>query len=215
MKCNSDKTLIKEFHQRALSFINCILLTSGILLIHGKSMINAFSAGFDVSQKSSLENMFNKPFDESSNWLLIQLFGYMVLDTFWCWFNDYNSLLNFLHHFITIGYCWSMLTVNDTSLEAMIGLFLSEFSNLFLNWYWFACFFKWKLETFSGLAFSASFFLSRVIGATWLVFWLFQIQGRLPMRIVAVTMCCVNAGFLFYIVKNLVNHFTGKGAKLE
>lgn len=215
---NSDKTKehehsekTKEFHQRVLSSFNCILLTTSISFLHGSDMM----ACLTNSNQAYLEKKFNNEFDEKSKYLLIQLFGYMILDTFWCYWHEYNSVLNFLHHFVTIGYCWSMLTYNDSCLEAMIGLWLSEFSNLFLNWYWFAQFFGWKSEKISGFGFVGSFIMSRVFLASWLVYWLFTIGGSPPMRITGVVLSCINVGFLYKIIENLMNHFTGKGAKLE
>ena len=156
----------KEFHQRVLSSFNCILLTVSITYLHGSDML----ACITNSNQDYIEKKFNNEFDEKSKYLLIQLFGYMILDTFWCYWHEYNSVLNFLHHFVTIGYCWSMLTYNDSCLEAMIGLWLSEFSNLFLNWYWFAQYFGWKSEKFSGFGFVSSFIMTRVFLASWLVY---------------------------------------------
>ena len=210
-KCNNDKNLRKEFHQRVLSFFNCILLTTSITYIHGVDIFILFTQ----SNKETVTDHFNNEFDGFSKLLLIQLSGYMILDTFWCWWNEYNSVLNYLHHFLTIAYCWSMLEYNDTLIEAMIGLFLSEFSNIFLNLYWFAQYFKWRSESVSGFGFVISFFISRIIGAVWLNYWLFTIPGSPPMRIISIIMCCVNAGFFYKILENLVKHFQGKGAKLE
>lgn len=201
---NSDKDT-NEYCERGLSFINCLICTLGTAYFHAPMIWKNFS---------NFGDLLGQPLDLPGALIIVSIYGYMIVDTIWCLRNGYHDIPNFIHHLVTLFYAHTMLYYNNTAVEAMTGLLISEFTNVFLNMAWFSTFLK-KSDVFWKMSFVVTFVVVRYSGGAWLSWWLFTVPGPWPIRFTCFMINMINILFGIEIYRNVRNHYSSSNEKLD
>lgn len=191
MKYTENPALIKEYHARVLAITTCTLVTLIACCYHVPNIAQHF---FD------LETIFNLRLAGWDKFIMYCLFGYLVHDLVWCMTHEWHDVLNYVHHAVSIWFCVATLIVNNAAFESAIGLTLAESSNVFLHLRWFIKFFRGRNSVFFDCLFAFVFFVTRIIGGTWITYWLIKVDGPLTVRVMCYLLDVLNVGFFFQIV---------------
>jgi len=202
-KFTEKDALVSEYHSRVLAMTTCSLITLTALIYYVPPI---------ASNLFSMDNLFNLKLQYFDKFVLFILFGYLVHDLFWCMTHNWHDVLNYIHHGISIWFCIAMLIFNNTAFEAAIGLTLAESSNVFLHLRWFVKFFKGRSSVFFDVLFAFAFFLTRIVGGTWITYWLIKVDGPLAVRFMCYTLDVLNVGFFCQIV-GMIRRQIKKGKK--
>lgn len=191
MKFTESQALISEYHSRVLALTTCSLITGIACFYH---VPNIAQHVFD------LDSLFNLKMVMFDKVILYALFGYLVHDLFWCMTHEWHDVLNYVHHAVSIWFCVATLIVNNAAFESAIGLTLAESSNVFLHLRWFIKFFRGRNSVFFDCLFAFVFFLTRIVGGTWITYWLIKVDGPMTVRIMCYLLDVLNVGFFFQIL---------------
>lgn len=197
---SDDDKRVDEYRERVLSFVNCLICTFCVLIFYG---------GVLWDNLYDLEPVFNRPLTVSGAVVLALLYGYMIVDTVWCYRSGYHEIPTILHHVATIYYCHTQLRDNDTEVEAMLGLLFSEVTNIFLNMAWFSEF-KKKDSAIWKYLFMITFIGFRFLGGWWISYWYYRVSGPAPIRITCAALNIINMVFAIEIFSKAKEHFTGQ-----
>jgi len=193
-KYTEKDALISEYHSRVLAFTTALLVTTMALIYHMPPI---------VSNLFSMENLFNLKMQYFDKTMLFLLFGYLFHDLLWCMTHSWHDVLNYVHHGVSIWFCITMLIVNNTAFETAIGLTLAESSNIFLHLRWFVKFFKGRSSMLFDVLFAFAFFLTRIVGGTWITYHLMKNDCNgwlgIPVRVMCYSLDVLNIGFAFQI----------------
>lgn len=188
--CENAK-LCSEYHSRVLALTTCTLITLTACFYHVPNIAPHF---FD------LDTIFNLKLAYWDKFVMYTLFGYLVHDLFWCMTHEWHDVLNYVHHAVSIWFCVATLIVNNAAFESAIGLTLAESSNVFLHLRWFIKFFRGRNSVFFDCLFAFVFFMTRIVGGSWITYWLIKVDGPLTVRIMCYLLDVLNVGFFFQIM---------------
>ena len=122
--------------------------------------------------------------------------------------HEWHDVLNYVHHAVSIWFCVATLIVNNAAFESAIGLTLAESSNVFLHLRWFIKFFRGRNSLFFDCLFAFIFFLTRIVGGTWITYWLIKVDGPMTVRIMCYALDILNVGFFFQICGMMKRQFS-------
>lgn len=191
MKFTQSQALISEYHSRVLAMTCCSIITLVACFYHVPNIAPHFF---------NMETIFNLKLQYFDKFVMYVLFGYLVHDLFWCMTHDWHDVLNYVHHAVSIWFCVATLIVNNAAFESAIGLAFAESSNVFLHLRWFIKFFRGRNSVFFDCLFAFVFFVTRIVGGTWITYWLLKVDGPLTVRIMCYSLDVLNIGFFFQIV---------------
>ena len=149
------------------------------------------------------EQIFNRQLDPPGKFLMITLFGYFLHDTIWCITNGWHEITNYCHHILSVSFTFGMLLFDNTAIETFIPVFCSEISTVPLNLRWFQRLFRGRGSFTMDIIFMATFFLGRIVGASYFTFWLITTDGPKMVRWCCYLMDGVNAFWFWKMIKML------------
>jgi len=190
-KFTSEQSYISEYYSRVLAFSTCIIISILGCCFHVPDCIRNFF---------TIENMFNQKLKISDKLIIICLFGYLVHDLFWCIIHKWHSFANYAHHVLVIVFCIYVFFKDNTGAEFSSGAVLAESSNIFLHLRWFVKFHTGKSSILCDSIFAIVFFLSRIIGGTWLMVVVLN-SSAIHMKALCILMEIVNFGFFIQVYK--------------
>merc|ERR1711970_1713292 len=153
-----------------------------------------FFFGTVTENFDNFSSLFGQQLDLPGACLVVSLYGYMIADSIWCIRNGYDDFLNIVHHAVSFLYAHTMLTHNNAGIEAVVGLFFCEFTNIFLNIMWLSDVVK-KMQLFWQVSFVVSFFVIRWGLGAWYAWWLFSVSGPVMIRVLCVLFSGLNVVF--------------------
>jgi len=189
-KFSTSKPIIQEYHSRVLALTTACLCTITVLVCQGPIIVENFT---------NLSDAFNNAMRPWDKFIFFSLFGYIVHDIFWCLTHNWHDVLNYAHHLVTSWFCIAMILKNNTATEACIGIVLAEASNVFLHLRWFVKFFMGRSVVLVDLMFAFAFFATRIVGGSWITYWLLITDGPWSVRIMCYTLDALNIGFSLQI----------------
>ena len=193
-KATNDPKKLEQAYAQVLSITASLIALSITSLNHVPLFIENIK---------NPEKIFNRPLDPPGKFLMVTLFGYFLHDTIWCLTNGWHEITNYCHHILSVSFAFGMLVFDNTAIETFIPVFCSEISTVPLNLRWFQRLFSGRSNFAMDILFMATFFLGRIVAASYVTYWLVITEGPKMVRWSCYLMDGVNAFWFWKMIKML------------